>query len=350
MNKDKLAGLKIAGAYIGTVVGAGFASGQEVMQFFVYHGLKGIFGLIISVCMFVFYGYVIMKLGKKYNALSHEKVIMKAGGIIFGRAIDFIVTFFLFSALVAMFAGSSAVFTEQFNLPDYFGGIVMAVISVITVITGIEGVINAISFVVPFLLLSIFLIGFLIFFQFKITGFDHVIIYQIPPVSNFLFSGFLYASYNLLMSVAILSPLGVKSKDNFNILLGSLLGGLGLGSGAFIIFYSIYVNMPESSFYQVPMLFIVSKFSYTGKYLYSLILLLEIYTTAVSNLYGFTARVFKTKTLEYKIYVVITGSIALAASKFGFDRIVHYIYPIAGYAGIFMILGLTYGFFKNKEF
>jgi uncharacterized membrane protein YkvI len=37
--------LQVAAAYVGTAIGAGFASGQEIMQFFVRFGHKGIWGV-----------------------------------------------------------------------------------------------------------------------------------------------------------------------------------------------------------------------------------------------------------------------------------------------------------------
>lgn len=43
---------KIAATYIGTIVGAGFASGQEVLQYFVSYGIVGVIGIIISTFLF----------------------------------------------------------------------------------------------------------------------------------------------------------------------------------------------------------------------------------------------------------------------------------------------------------
>jgi hypothetical protein len=39
---------QIASAYIGTVVGAGFASGQEVLLFFATCGYEGLWGILVS--------------------------------------------------------------------------------------------------------------------------------------------------------------------------------------------------------------------------------------------------------------------------------------------------------------
>ena len=40
--------LKIVFVIIGTVIGAGFASGQEIYLFFFSYGIKGLIGILIS--------------------------------------------------------------------------------------------------------------------------------------------------------------------------------------------------------------------------------------------------------------------------------------------------------------
>jgi uncharacterized membrane protein YkvI len=351
LKKKDLSIFSISATYIGTVVGAGFASGQEVLQFFAYHGAKGFAGLIIATIMFIVYGYIILILGLKLNASSYYEVITKAVGPILGKVVDWIVIFFLFGALTAMIAGSGAIFKEQYGLPTALGSAAMAIISVFTVLTGIAGVISAISFVVPLLLLSVFTISILaIFYSPDITVISSVSIPVNAAVKNFLISGIVYASYNLIMSVAILAPLGKQAKDKKKLKWGALFGGTGLGIGAALILSALLTNMPHAAHYQIPMLFIAGRFSGSLKLIYSFILIAEIYTTAVGNLYGFSARLTNAGTIKYKAYTIVTGGIALIASRFGFSKLVHYLYPIAGYAGIVMLIGLTFSLIKKKNY
>ena len=46
--------------YIGTVIGAGFASGREIIEFFGVYGVKGIFGMIISGVLFSLAGSLLL--------------------------------------------------------------------------------------------------------------------------------------------------------------------------------------------------------------------------------------------------------------------------------------------------
>ena len=62
MKNTGVSTLKVAAAYIGTVVGAGFATGQEILQFFNRFGVMGLVGIVIATIMFVVFGYLIMDL------------------------------------------------------------------------------------------------------------------------------------------------------------------------------------------------------------------------------------------------------------------------------------------------
>ena len=59
MNKQSI---QIALAYMSVVIGGGFASGQEVLQFFTGYGLVGIVGTLVSGLMFAFLGMQIARM------------------------------------------------------------------------------------------------------------------------------------------------------------------------------------------------------------------------------------------------------------------------------------------------
>ncbi|KFN93267.1 hypothetical protein TMU3MR103_0002 [Tetragenococcus muriaticus 3MR10-3] len=51
-------------AFVGIIIGAGFASGQEILQYFTSFGIWGIIGTIVSVFIFGFFGFVIVDMGQ----------------------------------------------------------------------------------------------------------------------------------------------------------------------------------------------------------------------------------------------------------------------------------------------
>jgi uncharacterized membrane protein YkvI len=226
--------LKVAATYIGTVVGAGFATGQEVLQFFTRFGVMGLAGLMLTTVMFVLFGYITMDLGRQLNARSHREIIHHSGGKYLGPVFDGIITFFLFGALTAMIAGTGALFTEQFGFPGLVGNLAMGVLTALTVLRGINGVINSISFIVPFLLVAV--IGTSVFSIASSPPDIYAQVGESSLITNWFLAAVLYVSYNMILSIAVLGPLGVKSRDKKALRNGAVLGGLGLGIGSIMIY------------------------------------------------------------------------------------------------------------------
>ena len=349
MKKDDVTTLKVAATYIGTVVGAGFATGQEVLQFFNRFGARGLVGIFFAVILFIVFGYIIMDLGKRLHSSSHEEIIRYSGGPFLGSVIDIIITFFLFGSFTAMIAGTGAMFTQQFNLPSSVGNILMAFMTASTVMTGITGVINSISIVVPFLLLSVVGVSILSFFY---SPPDISLVANIGEnflINNWLMAAILYVSYNIIISIAILGPLGSQAKDSKSIKDGAILGGLGLGLGALMIYLALSTNLKEYSTFEVPMISLAGRISTTAQMAYAVVLIAEIYTTAVGALYGFVSRItsIEKNSFKGKSLIVITTISGILASQFGFSNIVKYLYPAVGYGGIIILICLLYNKIKK---
>jgi uncharacterized membrane protein YkvI len=350
MPKKQFSVLVIAATYIGTVVGAGFASGQEVLQFFGYFGRAGLVGLAGTAFLLAVFGYMILELGRRLKADSHLPIIRYAGGRWIGTFIDWVITVFLFGALVTMGAGAGAIFAEQFNLPFLWGSLLMIAASLLTVLLGISGVVRSISLVVPLLLAAVF--GVAVYTI--ATDFPALLAtlrgYSEPaqaPVPYWPLTAILYTSYNLVLAVAILAPLGAMSGPS-RLKTGAILGGVGLGIGATLINLAILTHIGRASTYEIPMILVAGTVSPLVRIVYTVVLLAEVYTTAVGSLYGFVARLSKQGSPRYRYLTIGAGALALGLSQFGFSNLVGTLFPAVGFAGLLLLASLMYGFVKER--
>ncbi len=351
MANKKLSVFTIAATYIGTVVGAGFASGQEVLQFFGYFGFWGIIGLLITTVLLVLFGYIILELGRRLKAESHLEVIRYAGGKWVGTIIDLVITFFLFGGFVAMAAGSGALIMEQFNFPFFWGSLLMIIITLFTVLIGFTGVITSISFVVPLLLTAVFSVAIYVIAVDYTALFTAIRNFSSPGEASVPFwplSSLLYVSYNLVLAVAILAPLGAMS-DKSKLRTGAILGGIGLGFGASAINLALLVKINRATAFEIPMIYIAGTISPLVQIIYTIVLLAEIYTTAVGSLYGFVARLSKAGTAKYRVISITSSVLTFALAQFGFSTLVGTLFPAVGFAGLLLLGTLIYGMFINKE-
>ncbi|KJS16404.1 MAG: membrane protein [Peptococcaceae bacterium BRH_c4b] len=349
-NTKKINGFQIAATYIGITIGAGFASGQEVLQYFSFFGLDSFPALTLAAMLFIVFGWMILNLGARLQARSHREILDYTNGKYLGLAVDLVITFFLFGAFVAMLAGAGASLQQQFAFPPLVGALIMSASSLATVFFGLAGIVSALSFLVPVMMAGIFGVSLSVLLS-SPTGLNHINIYTQPwaaVIPYWPLSALIYVSYNLVMAVAILAPMGSMSENRKQRWEGALLGGLGLGAGILAINLALLI-IPDSFSYPIPMSFIAAGFSPAVSLGYTAVLLAAIYTTAVGGLYGFAARLTRPGTRRFKLLVLVITAAAIAASQLGFTTLVRFLYAGVGIAGFLLLGGLAYSFIKTKS-
>jgi uncharacterized membrane protein YkvI len=100
------------------------------------------------------------------------------------------------------------------------------------------------------------------------------------------------------------------------------------------------------------MIFIAGRISEAVRSIYAVILVCEIYTTAVGSLYGFVSRIGGIKKVDIgeKSLILVSSSVALLASQLGFSNMVKYLYPLVGYGGTVFLLSLIYVKIRKRPF
>jgi len=351
--RPALGGVAIAATYVSTVVGAGFASGQEVLRFFTPFGPWGLAGLGVATGLLCLGGTAIMLESRWAKARTHGDLLAWLGGGWFAKVYDVLITAFLFGTTAVMVAGSGAFFQEQLGLPRLTGDVVMAVAAVATVLVGLRGVVVASEVVVPFLLLGVAAVTVATLAE---GG-------QLVPgaglggwrpaaaaAPNWGLAAGLYASYNLVLAPAVLTPLAVRAGSPRAVVLGGVLGGVLLGLTAMGVNLSLLGALPGAGQFEVPMLYVAGlaagRYAAAARLAYGLVLWGEIYTSAVGLLYGFACRLAGGGGSSrrggegplFRRWVLAGGLGALVAARAGFSNMVATLYPLVGYAGLLFLL------------
>ncbi|PID03034.1 hypothetical protein CSV67_06080 [Sporosarcina sp. P2] len=342
---------QIGAAFIGVIVGAGFASGQEILQFFTSFGTIGIVGTLVAAVLFAFIGMNLTQLGSRLQTTSHQNVIYHICGRYLGIVVDFVITFFLFGVTVVMFSGAGAIFEQQLHIPGYIGSIIMAILTIATVTLSVQRVITLIGAFTPFLLLLVMVITVysVINYDFSAAEIQAAVTGTNQGAPHWLVGGLLYVSYNIAAGVAMLTVMGGTVKDEKVAAWGGIIGGLGLGLLLLLINISMLTQLKEIAAVPMPMLFLANNISPVVGALMSIILLGMIYNTAVGMLYAFTVRFVKPDTARFKGSIILFGLVAYAASFIGFVTLVGTVYPVMGYLGFVLIGAIIFAWFKKKR-
>jgi uncharacterized membrane protein YkvI len=334
---------RVAATYVGTVVGAGFASGQETLRFFAAYGRLGLLGIAVSTLLFCLYGMLVMDLGRRLQARSHREILLHALGPYLGRFMDGVVTLFLGATLTVMVAGGGAVFAEQAGLPKAIGVLLTAGLTGFTVLAGMRGIMAANSVVVPLLATAVAGLSAASIWHHGLGSIlsGAVAWPLLAPVKSWFLASWLYAGYNLVLSISVLAPLGAEVNHRRTLLTGGLLGGLTLGVLATGIKLAVSVHMPDIGQVEVPMLFLARLHAAPVQWFYMLILWAEIYTTAISCAYGFAGRVTEMFRSSYRGVVVLVMALALLGSGMGFSTLLALLYPLFGFVTLIVLAGLA---------
>jgi len=161
---------------------------------------------------------------------------------------------------------------------------------------------------------------------------------ELAPVPAWWLGAGLYVAYNMVLAIPILAPLGAAARDRDSVAGGGVLGGVLLGLGAAAIHLTVAAFMPAAGTLDVPMLFAARTLPPGVSFAYSVLLLAEVYTTAVAMLFGVAARFAETGGMRFRASVLAGGAAALAGGLFPFAQVVGTLYPVMGVLGGVLLL------------
>lgn len=145
-------------AFIGVIVGAGFASGQEAMQYFVAFGNQGFWGVALAAGLMLITGIAILQLGSYFQASEHTAVYDKISGPITSKILDWSTIATLFSIGFVMFAGGGSTISQQFpEVKLWIGATIMLVLVLLVGLLDVDRVTTVIGTITPFVIFFIVL-------------------------------------------------------------------------------------------------------------------------------------------------------------------------------------------------
>lgn len=328
--------------YLGAVIGAGFASGQEIVQFFVEYGTYGLNGAVIATLLFAISGGMLLYMAHRNKVSNYQDILRHLLGNKTGQVADILLAAFLFLGISTMLSASGAVFYEHLYLPKNLG-IFMAYFLVLTFLfTGKKGLIVSFNLLVPVKLLLLLLItGYAAFF---IDGnqVETYTAFLCPSDTKYwLISSLLYVAYNFSLAMVVLTEYQTIGKSR-NGITGAILGGIVLG-GLLIINYLALSNfLPVVMHYEVPMLYVTGMISLGAKHVYTMVLWVGILTTAIANAYGLAQRFASFTGMRYGLGLIVCMTLALPVAMRSFSSLVGKVYPLFGVLGIIILGALMY--------
>lgn len=339
--------LELAASYVGAVVGAGFASGQELVHFFfpvqLPPGSRVVFagsGILLAGGLFVLFGAALGGLAFGYQTSSSQDFLREVVPPPLHAIYDGLVTLFIFWSLSIMLAGSGTLLRQSLGLSSRTGITLTAIFTLFATASGTDGLLAVNVIMSPFMVIMPILVAILsmwknsqgLLLPICVVSFKDIFASVLTP--GWLLSTFLYVSYNILLAVGVFASIGRDIPDSGTAQRGGILGGVSLMFFLIAIQGVLVVHGESIIGDELPMLRAASYHGVLIARCYSIALWFAMVTTSVCSAFALSQRLSKHFAISR---LTITTAITIAASlpaQLGFAKLVATVYPIIGYLGL----------------
>lgn len=335
--------IKYAGAYMAFVIGSGFATGQEIIQFYTSYGVWGLGGILISMFLYAWVGGAVTDMGFCHKGEQN----LNAYGIICGKYLgtfyEYFVRLFLFAVVVVMISGAGATLNEYYGLNYYVGCLLMAILIFIAFAGGFNKLIDIIGCIGPVIIVFsiIIAVGSIASENTLQMATDVDVLADKQSAPTWWISGILYAAYNIFGSIPFLMMLGAEAGSGKEVRLGGILGGVVLMVAVLFMNMALILQTDLAAEYAVPTLQLAKELSPVLGAVFSVILLCGIFSTAAPMMWTVCSKLAGVGTKKSLIVAAVLTAAAFGLGLLPFGTLVGIIYPYTGYLGILLLICLA---------
>ncbi|OFP84753.1 hypothetical protein [Corynebacterium sp. HMSC059E07] len=339
----------IALSFIGLLVGAGFATGQEVVQYFTSFGIPGMWGILVAGLVMTLAGTVFLQLGSYFHASEHNQVFRNITHPIISRILDVAVILTLFAVGFVMLAGAGSNMEQQFGWPAWVGSLLMLVLVMVTGMFDVDKVSQVIGLLTPTIIIAVLFVGTYTLLHMP-ESVDAAISASEAiesPISNWLVSALNYNGLALILAVSMSLVIGGDNISPREAGVGGIVGGAVYAVLMGIAGFSLLMNAENVGDSDIPMLTLVDNVHPVLGVIMAVIIYLMIFNTAIGMFYALGKRLSSGNESKYRI-IFIAGCLAgFAVSFAGFKALMQYVYPVLGYMGIVLVVILVVGWLRS---
>jgi len=346
-NNNNNSAITMALIYVGIILGAGFASGAEIMAYFVEFGLAGILGLVLACALFALAGWAIWDICVKVGVSDYKSFMDITMGRRLAGVMEAVLGLFMFIIFAAMLAATGSALHESFGINYLLAVCIVAAICFVTFLFGISGIIKLNAYISPILIVGCMIIGIWTFVMRAEPVFAIAERSAEALRANWYVSAITYVGYNIIGAVVILPSLVVGSRVSGRgqqMLKPAIFSGIMLFALGLSLYLSLMANLSLVEGVQIPMLALVMGHAPLWSYIFMLLFLGACFTTAATNGYAVSAtisgryKMSRTKKIGLKIVICIGGVVAALAGFSNFVRVIYPLFAIAGVVEIVLII------------
>lgn len=335
-------------SFTGYNIGSGFATGMEALQFFGSWGVPNCFISLLTAFLFalaVFVAVYVTGFEQKFD--DSKKVYRYFCGERFGVIFDYYIYISMIIITLTLVSGAGATINQYSGIPTYIGAAVMGVVCVVTSLLGLERLRRVLSYLCVLIVLFIFGCAAYVGITSDISVSEgaanteayaasgEIIRSGLFGFSNPVLSGFTSAGLLIISGFAWSSATGALCRSKKEALCSGVLSSVLFYGASAVVLYLVLVSMDNIAGKEVPMLAVTQRFAPVLSPVYSLIIVLAIFSTISGRLFLIGERYGRgSKKRSFIIVTAITVFACVGASFIPFSKLSGFMFSFCGAAGI----------------
>jgi len=346
--------LAVAASFVGIVVGAGFASGMEALQYFVAYGTNGFFGVILASVTMLFAATAFMTFGSYFLAREHNEVFYNVTSKPAAFIMDWSAVACMFSVGFVMFAGAGSNLRQSFEWPIWVGAVAMLALMLIVGRFDVDKVSSVIGWATPLLVVFV-LIGSIYSFTQVDVSWSEVGSYAQQEVSRadgtpYWWLGALnHTGLNALCGVSMALVMAGDEFDTKSTRLGGILGGVIYAVMLALLVASLLIQVESVNGNDMPLLAVIDNVDPVLGFIMTWVIFLMVFNTCLGMFYALAKRLTRKKPERFYPVYAIACIVGFGLSFAGFQPLVSSLYPILGYLGLFVMAVMTVTYLRHRS-
>lgn len=346
--------LAVAASFVGIVVGAGFASGMEALQYFVAYGTNGFYGVILASVTMLFAATAFMTFGSYFLAREHNEVFYNVTSKPAAFIMDWSAVACMFSVGFVMFAGAGSNLRQSFGWPIWVGAVAMLTLMLIVGRFDVDKVSSVIGWATPLLVVFV-LIGSIYSFTQVDVSWSEVGSYAQQEVSRadgtpYWWLGALnHTGLNALCGVSMALVMAGDEFDTKSTRLGGILGGVIYAVMLALLVASLLIQVESVNGNDMPLLAVIDNVDPVLGFIMTWVIFLMVFNTCLGMFYALAKRLTRKKPERFYPVYAIACIVGFGLSFAGFQPLVSSLYPILGYLGLFVMAVMTVTYLRHRS-
>ena len=274
---DIRAAAGITGEYVAYMMGSGFSTGQEILQYFACYGMAGLFSILLCMGLLIFAAMSFIRAGYREQFKKPEDVYVYYCGKRLGRAYHYFTTVSIYLCFIVMVAAAETIA----RIPE-------------------------------------------------------MKLLRASP--SWVLASVSYVGISVVWLASYLTSIGRRAKSIASASVGAAGGVIAFYIGMLLIYFAIMLNIDELAGAQIPMLILAGRISPVTSGVFSILIVTGIYTASVPLLWQTAFRLAEEGSLRFRRISVLLAALGIAASLLlPFNRLMNIVYVLIGYLGFLLL-------------